>query len=684
MVGAGDLKCYRSAADANNLGGAITATQIPNGSPNNLFINVSRAEQISGTDEYKCCYFKNTHATERMDNLKLWLSGGSRSSDTTIKWGWDSVARETVGFDGVNDYIDCGVETGLWSQSLTKFSFSFWIFPTAGWDTNTRDVVRHGNAGSASRFVCEIDSAVSGTIRFQVRNSADTTFSVAASTALTLNEWNFITCVYDSTLVSANVKIYVDKVQGATTANLTQTPNLSANLILGGSSNDFKGYMKGFRWFTTKALTQTEINDVYDVAETQPDPDYHLPLNEMGGNPDDNISGGAKQGILNGAYWNFDAQIIPNLNTEPGSIAWRGAEAEPSNINFRKISAGGFFPIWLWYHVEPGAESILNDSEIFSFKFNIPAGGTGSSGGGDPTGGGGGSGGGGNPPSSTNYKIAICGDWGCESETDDVISLIQDRDYDMLAGIGDNAYSSSDCWISRFNKIKSIFKISAYGNHEYSESGGTSPYKTFFGDNKTYYTFKFQNILFLVIDDNDFEDSGAPSLSVGGTQHNFIKNALTASLDDNTIDWRIALIHHPWFGSQSKHPFNEGDQVQRLHKLFQDNKVQFVVTGHNHNWQRTKQVVYNSGDPKSPTVVQSAGPYTATKKGIIHVVSGTGGHDSGSGLYGLSSQPGFQAYQNRTHNGIWEIVASNNEQTLTCKFVDIDGSTFDSFVITAE
>jgi hypothetical protein len=68
---------------------------------------------------------------------------------------------------------------------------------------------------------------------------------------------------------------------------------------------------------------------------------------------------------------------------------------------------------------------------------------------------------------------------------------------------------------------------------------------------------------------------------------------------------------------------------------------------------------------------------------LIHVVTGTGGHDSGGSLYALGSQPSFQGYQNRTHNGIYEILASNNGKTLTCSFVDKDGtSKFDTITYT--
>jgi Calcineurin-like phosphoesterase/Iron/zinc purple acid phosphatase-like protein C len=454
MVAASDLKVYRS---TGQLGGAITGTQIISGTPNNLFGNVPINELVTGKDYYKCVYLKNTHATENMDNFKLWLSDKSFPHDTEIKWGYDP-------------------------------------------------------------------SAV--------------------------------------------------------------------------------------------------------------------------------------------------AQTIPNVYTSPTGITWKSLQAEPSQPDMQNLTPAETSAIWIWYHVNANAVSRLDDSELFSFKFDIPQGGTGTPGGGD-TGGTGGN----PPPANADYKIAVSGDWGCESMTDDVISLIRNGGYNHVIGIGDNAYASSSCWISKFTPLKSIME-SAFGNHEYSESGGVSPYKTFFAYNSTYLTYKFQNIFVMIIDSNINMDPGS-------AQHNAIKAALEASQTDNTITWRIGVDHHPWFGASSSHSYNNGNVIQAFHQLFINNKVSFVLTGHNHNWQRSKQVSYNSGSPTSPTVVASTSPYSRTAAGLIHIVSGGGGHDSGSSLYSLGSQPGFQAYQNRTHNGIWEIVASNNAQTLTCSFVDVDGTKFDTIVINA-
>ncbi len=301
-----------------------------------------------------------------------------------------------------------------------------------------------------------------------------------------------------------------------------------------------------------------------------------------------------------------------------------------------------------------------------------------------PDPGGGGGGGGNPPPTTTDWKIAVSGDWGCGSTTNSVISMLRTKGYDkdtgagnvFLIGVGDNAYSSAGCWTSAFIDFLPFFN-SAYGNHEYSESGGIAPYKTFFGHSKTYFSMNFNNVHVVFIDSNINMDSGSP-------QHNFVTSDLEAASANNSIDWIFAVLHHPMFGASSDHSYNDGNSVQAFHSLFMTHKVAFVFTGHNHNWQRTNKVAYNAGSPTNPTNVDTSSPFVNDTAGFIHVVTGTGGHDSGGGLYSLGSQPGFQGYQNRTHNGIYEIIASNNGKTLTCSFVDKDGtSTFDTIVYTA-
>src|SRR5215510_7948773 len=205
-------------------------------------------------------------------------------------------------------------------------------------------------------------------------------------------------------------------------------------------------------------------------------------------------------------------QTIPNLNASPIDVTWRTLTTIPSTPMITNFNTNDIYPIWIWWHIDPvtagdDAWIVEDDLASFNFKVSIEPSATGTVG--EPPIESGGGGGGGNPePTIPNFKIAFIGDEGCEPETNDVIQLIQNNDYDYVWSAGDHAYASASCWTNRFTVLKPNFN-SAYGNHEYSESGGTSPYKTFFGHTLTYFTTKYQNIQFIVMDTNIDIDQGS-------------------------------------------------------------------------------------------------------------------------------------------------------------------------------
>ncbi len=209
----------------------------------------------------------------------------------------------SVSFDGTNDSIDLTNDASLWSQSLTKFSVNVWVYPEVAFDGTARDIFRHGGSGGG-RFNCQADSATANRVNFIVRNAADTTnFTATSNSLFTLNNWHMVTCVYDNSLGSANLKIYVDGVVGGNTANLTDALNLSATFTLGGPSTDLDGYMRDFRWWTTKALTQTEVTQLYNKSLSSPLPNYWLNLTYGSGSPLDAITGTKTAALTNGTAW---------------------------------------------------------------------------------------------------------------------------------------------------------------------------------------------------------------------------------------------------------------------------------------------------------------------------------------------------------------------------------------------
>ena len=383
-------------------------------------------------------------------------------------------------------------------------------------------------------------------------------------------------------------------------------------------------------------------------------------------------------------------QTIPDINTAPTGITWREMSDIPLEAMISTFDAGDVYPIWIWRHVDAVLNSdeawiVKDDPCMFNFAFRIDAAGTGSTGGGTGGGGtgGGGTGGGGGggvpPPAATDYRLVFAGDWGCENATEDVITLINSLNPDLLCSVGDNAYESPPCWISLFQPLKTSMGarfVGAFGNHEYEESGGVGPYKTFFGRPATYFSFTFENIAVFVWDTNI-------DISEGSAQYNFFLDAMDEASANTTVKWKIAVMHHPWFVDGSRNEANEFNQIEELHQVFVDHGISMVVVGHNHNWQRTHQLGFNAGDPlHAPNIISSTSPYSAQAAGLIHVVTGGGGHDTGTGLYQLPTQPSFQAYQSRLYNGVWIIDASNGGKTFTCYFMNVDNTAFDSFVIT--
>ena len=269
---------------------------------------------------------------------------------------------------------------------------------------------------------------------------------------------------------------------------------------------------------------------------------------------------------------NGTEQTVATKNSAPTGVTWRTLTTIPAEPMITNFNAGDTYPIWLWWHIDPVTSSddgweVLDDIAVFNFKGSPEPGGTGTVG--EPPIDDGGGGGGGNPVVTiANFKVAIIGDEGCENETDDVKALLVAQNYDIIVSTGDHAYASAGCWTTIFNSLKTKMR-SAYGNHEYEESGGLTPYKTFFGETLTYNTYKFQNIQFIIMDTNI-------NIDVGSAQYNKIVQWLNEANADGAIDWIMVVNHHPWWVDGSDHPADEFEQIETYQSLFISKRVDFI------------------------------------------------------------------------------------------------------------
>ncbi len=319
-----------------------------------LFTDNTHVVEVGSNDELSVQIIAGATGTVLgTGSVQIYYHTGRLNEEYTHKYHIKNLVQApSLLFDGTNDYIDCGNHSDLWSQGLTKFSWSIWVYPTG--TGNSRVIINH-NGGSAHGFRAYLDTT-GGTgaadVIFNCYDSVSTLKQSSANNTLVMDAWNQIVGVYDSTLGSQNVKVYVNKVVGGTTANLTETMNNSSVLELSLNTNDFQGNMKDFRFFKSIALTQTEIDNIYANNSSAPVPDYYLPMNEGTGTPVDIIKGKTTT-LPSGGTWEYNSPV--QLRGKVFTHKW----------NIRNLIADTFT------HIYDILESVTLVAQTYTHKYNI-------------------------------------------------------------------------------------------------------------------------------------------------------------------------------------------------------------------------------------------------------------------------------------------------------------------------
>jgi len=276
-----------------------------------------------------------------------------------------------------------------------------------------------------------------------------------------------------------------------------------------------------------------------------------------------------------------------------------------------------------------------------------------------------------------DFNFDATGDWGCSSSTSSTINNIKGKGPERVFGIGDYSYSSTaTCWLDKISDIKSKTKI-AIGNHEDDSDEGFSQYMSAFGLSKTYYSFNYNNVHVLVMDTDHV------SFSSGSSQYNFVKSDLESAVKNSNIKWIIVYMHKPMFTSpnscSSSGCTNGGDTAKSLRTtygtLFYNNRVDLVLQGHVHNFQRTFPIKYSGSS--TPTITSSATTDYNDPPGWISAIVGTGGIN----FHALSGKPSWVKFQQDNKFGILDIKITNNGYRLEGRYWTNSGSQLDKFTI---
>ena len=257
-------------------------------------------------------------------------------------------------------------------------------------------------------------------------------------------------------------------------------------------------------------------------------------------------------------------------------------------------------------------------------------------------------------PTAKEFNIAIAGDWGCEPDTKGTVKNIQDKNPELVIAAGDLSYEKSTaiCWIQEIIKPVITKTKIAFGDHDYIGKGEDSKpkqdYLAHFNLSQTYYSFNRENAHFLIMDPNTEH-------GINSNQFKFVQDDLHSASLNQSINWIFVVEHVPIYTSQSEHA---ADSTIRdiYHPLFDKYGIDLVISGDNHNYQRTFPLKYNEHKPSDPLITNTNKTHYDDLNGQIYLIAGVGGRS----LYHIIQQAPFVATQNDKYFGYLDIDIKGN------------------------
>ncbi len=268
-----------------------------------------------------------------------------------------------------------------------------------------------------------------------------------------------------------------------------------------------------------------------------------------------------------------------------------------------------------------------------------------------------------------DFNFGAAGDWGCTSEARNTVNNMIANDVELVLALGDYPYNkTADCWLKIVDPIDEKMKI-AIGNHDTNYDYVLNQIMDHFNLSKQYYSFNYHNIHFTVI------STQAPWEN-GSEQYIFVQNDLSNAAQDPTIDWFVVYYHKLAYTSPS-HLKSIPLLRDTYHPLFDEYGVDIVLQGHQHNYQRSYPLRYNSDDPSHPIIMDNQTNNYVNPDGSIFITVGTAGHS----IHDFSGKAYYIVTQHRGY-GFLNIDVRNNATKFIGTLYFNDGTVKDQFSIT--
>jgi predicted phosphodiesterase len=274
---------------------------------------------------------------------------------------------------------------------------------------------------------------------------------------------------------------------------------------------------------------------------------------------------------------------------------------------------------------------------------------------------------------SSFFNIAAVGDWACNDNSQNTLKNIVSKKPELIIALGDLSYQrTAECWFDIISSVDNITRI-VRGDHD--NDFRMSQYMQHFNMSKEFYSFNNGNIHFLIM-------STEIPYELGSEQYEFVKADLENASTNSTIDWIITAYHQPAYISQNdcKGCSPRVTLRELYHPLFDKYNVDLVLQAHNHNYERSYPILYNSKDSENPLIVNSnKNSYNYdidNSHGVIFATVGTGGGE----LNNFEVKVPYVVTQHRGF-GFLNIELTNNGTRLNSTFYANDGTLPDHFTI---
>ena len=261
------------------------------------------------------------------------------------------------------------------------------------------------------------------------------------------------------------------------------------------------------------------------------------------------------------------------------------------------------------------------------------------------------------PPGTPNWRLVVYGDSRSNPDTHACnVQQIMKLKPGIILNTGDLVADGSkyEQWKPQyFDPIRGVSEyvpiFPCLGNHERNAIHYYNYHSLPDGQGEVYFSFDYANAHIISLNSNAKD---AP-YTIGQPQTEWLINDLKAHQD---ATWTIVYFHHPLFRSHPTRGITEQRWVWQ--PIFDELGVDLVINGHDHYYMRAYPVGNYAGEPR---------------RGVFHLISGGGGANT----YPMVPKT-HAAFRRRVHH----VTAIDvMDDRLVGRAIDIDGNTFDAFVV---